>query len=229
MAIDPNIFGTAYLDTENFRAGAALFGVGMSLCDYPATEDGDAKLTGVLQAASRVIDAETGLTFTPGDHAEQHHFDFATRQVKLNNHPVAQIVSFRVIFSPGSQQTFQSSDIYINNQLGYIELTDIAVGFGIITEYLSLGLTDPVAEIVYKSFQDVPQAVKLACGYQAAKMINDGYVDKELPANFGAIDLDGIKINNRKGFINSKEQKEASVLDPTAARLLAGFKRISVR
>ena len=229
MAIDANLFGTAYLDAENFRANAAAFGVGMSLADYPAGNAGDQALSRVLQAASRLIDSHTGLDFSPEPRTEQHLFDFGTRRIKLNNPPVSAVNSFRVVFSPGTNQVFNSSDFYINNQLGYVELTDIAVGFGIITEYLSLGLSDPVAEITYTSYLDVPRPVKLACGYQAGKMINDGFVDKTIAPNFGQLEINGLTVNNKKGYRLKAEDIKASTLDPTAEKLLSQFKKITLR
>lgn len=51
MPVEANIFGAAYLDTDNFRQSQSLFGVGMAMCDYPANDAGDAKLLLALAAA----------------------------------------------------------------------------------------------------------------------------------------------------------------------------------
>ena len=88
-----DLFGPAYLDAATFRQMTAFFGVGMALCDYPDTDDGNLKLTQVLQAASRAIDAFCAKTFAPDDLVEQHALDLATRQFTVNNPPVSEIVS----------------------------------------------------------------------------------------------------------------------------------------
>ncbi|MBS1795781.1 MAG: hypothetical protein JSS81_18140 [Acidobacteria bacterium] len=88
-----DLFGPAYLDAATFRQMAGLFGVGMAFCDYPDTDDGNLKLTQVLQAASRAIDAFCAKTFAPDDLTEQHALDLATRQFTVNNPPVVRIVS----------------------------------------------------------------------------------------------------------------------------------------
>lgn len=229
MATDTEIFGLPYLDADNFRAGAAVFGVGMALADFSDSAEGNRKLNIALCAASRLIDAETGRDFSPAERTEQHHFDFASRQLRVRNAPIAEVVSLSIIFAPGTSQTFSPADIYINNSLNYIEITDAAIGFGIISERLNMGLTNPVAEIVYKSATDIPKAIRLACGYQAAKMINDGFVDKTLPANFGQIDMDDFVINNKKGYRLKKEDIFAARLDATAESLISQFKTITVR
>ncbi len=223
------LFGNAYLDAESFRKNATLFGVGMAFCDFPDDDEGNEKLLNVLQAASRMIDSEAGKDFTPGNRSEQHLFDFAKRQIKVNNPPVSEIISVNIIFSPGASQVFTPQDCYINNQLSYIEITDLAIGLGVITNYLNLGLSDPVAEIVYKSAQDVPKHVALATGYQAAKMINEGFVDTQLPPNFGQIDMGGLTINNKKGYRLKAEDVNATVIDPMAKKLLNSDKTITVR
>lgn len=230
MSVVYELFGIPYLDAENFRFNANVFGVGMPLdCAYPATTEGNQKLALVLQAASRMIDAHTCRDFSPENRSEQHEFNFVSGRISVNNPPVAEIVNFRIIYSPGNYQQFTADDFYINNQLSFIELTALTAGFGIVTEILKLGLTNPVAEITYKSYQDVPKPVSLACGYQAAKMINEGFVDATLPPNFGQLDMDGITVNNKKGYRLKAEDIQAAQMDSSAEQLLSAYKSITVR
>lgn len=221
-----NNYGTAYLDVESFRQSAALFGVGMSLsCDYPESTEGNTAIAFALQAASRHIDAFCARTFTPEDLKEQHLFDPATWRFQVNNPPVTEIVSCAIRYGLNSTITILPADIYVCNQQKYLEivrrlesLTTLEIG----TE-----LINPVIEVVYKSLQTVPANVQLACGYQAAHLINEGFVDKMLPPNFGKLDLTGLSINNKKGYKSSGE-KLAETISPGAERLLISERKISI-
>lgn len=219
-------YGTAYLDTESFRASAAMFGVGMSLaCDYPATTEGDAKLAFVLQSASRHIDAFCARDFIPADKSEQHPFNLETWRFSVNNPPVTSIVSCAIRYGLDSTITIPPADVFINNQQKYLEI--IRRLEAVTTMEIGTELLSPVVEIVYKSLQAVPINVKLACGYQAGHLMNSGFVDKILPPNFGKIDMEGFSVNNKKGY-RSSEEMSAGSFSAEAERLLIAEKKFSV-
>ncbi len=219
MAVDPNLFGTAYLDAESFRDMAGLFGVGMAFCDYPATNDGNAKLLRVLQAASRAIDAFCAKDFAPADRSEQHALDLTTWQFKVNRPPVTEIVSCTIRYAADGTITIHPSKIYVNNQQRFCEITRDLDGSLMILETIGTELREPQIEVVYKSTQDIPMHVKLACGFQAGHLINSGFADKVLPPNFGKIDMGGLSVNNKKGY-RSSEEMSAGSFSPDAERLL---------
>ncbi len=226
MAVDPFIFGVAYLDAETFRASAELFGVGMAFTDYPDTPDGDSKLSRVLQAASRTIDAFCGQVFTPDDIVETQSFDPETWQFSTNNQPVISISACVMRLGVTSTMTIPPNHLYINNQKGYVEIgRDYQAA--ILVSNTPLWLSEPQIEVTYKSAQSVPSPVKLACGYQAGHLINTGFVDKLLPANFGKLDIGGLSVNNKKGYRSSEEMTSGS-LSPDAERILTPLKQFSV-
>ena len=215
-----SIFGAAYLDVLNFRAAAALFGAGMAMCDYPAGS-GDSALLNALAAASRMIDNHCGRDFLPEPKNETHRLDLTNWRFQTNNPPVFQIVSCRVRYASDGYILINPDRVYINNQQNYCEITRTFDGGLTILDQIGTELAEPQVEVVYQSRQDVPANVRLACGYQTAHLINSGFVDKTLPANFGKLDLGGLSVNNKKGYKSSDEQQAGS-LSAEAKRLLSG-------
>lgn len=224
MAVDANLFGIAYLDAENFRYNAELFGVGTSISKYLDSEDGNKRLALVLQAASRAVDTFCGRDFLAADKSESHKLDLTTWQFRVNHPPVISISACVVRQAIDGAITIDPSSVYINNQKGYVEITrglDSVVG---ILSAVGSEIDGPIVEVTYKSYQDIPNEVKVGCGYQAGHMINAGYVDAMVPPNFGTVDLSGLKINNRKGA-GSQEQKAQVGFSPEAERVLSPFRR----
>lgn len=219
-------YGIAYLDTDSFRASAALFGVGMSLCNYPATNDGNAKLAFVLQSASRMIDAFCARDFLLANKVEKHPLDLSNWQFKVNNPPVIEVVSCLVRYAIDGHITIDPDKVFVNNQQGFLEIARYFEGTVQIME-IGTELNQPIVEITYKSLQSVPTNVQLACGFQAGHMINTGFVDATLPPNFGKVDMSGLSINNKKGYRSSEEMMAGS-FSPEAERMLIAEKKISI-
>ncbi len=222
---DP-LFGVAYLGAADFRPSAKLFGVEMSfVATYPDTSPGNASLDIVLQAASRAIDAHCGRNFLAADITEKHDLNTATWQFSVNNTPVSSITSCLIRYAVDGSITIDPAKIYINNQKGYCQITWAVSALEVIVAQLGTALTEAQVEIVYKSLQAVPNEVKLATGYQAGHMINSGYVDANIPPNFGKLNIKGMDLNNRKGFKSAEDQHAAS-FSPDAERLLQPFKKL---
>jgi len=218
-------FGVAYLGAEDFRTSAKLFGVEMSFVgNYPNDAPGNVALELVLQAASRAIDAYCGRVFTPADITENHDLDTNTWQFPVNNSPVSSITSCVIRYAVDGSITITPADVFINNQKGYCEITGAVSSLDVIVAQLGSALSSAQVEVVYKSLQSVPDAVKLATGYQAGHVINSSYVDANIPPNFGKLNIKGMDLNNRKGFKTADEQKAAS-FSPDAERLLQPFKK----
>lgn len=230
MTVAADLFGTAYLDAESFREHAELFGVGMSIANYPVPESPspatETKLNRVLQAASRAVDAFCGREFTAGDFVEKHILDMITWRFSVNNGPVSTISACVIRLGIESTITIPTGRLYIDNQRGYVEIArDMQTA--IVASGTPTSINEPTVEVTYKSLQTVPSPVKLATGYQAGHMINNGFVDAAIPANFGALDLEGLVMNNKKGP-KSSEEAWVSSFSPEAERLLTPFKSFVV-
>lgn len=223
MPVESDLFGIAYLDAESFRAAAELFGVGMSLRDYPDDVDGNAKLTRVLQAASRSVDAFCGRDFTDEEKTENHALDPVTWHFTVNHPPVSSIDSCAIRYAVDSTVTVDPDHIYINNQKGYLEIGREAQN--LFEQVGLMSLAETQVEITYVSNASVPKPIKLATGYQTGHMINAGFVDKNLPPNFGKVDIGGLTINNKKGS-KSHEEMRSSSFSPDAERILTPYRRL---
>lgn len=227
MPVAADAFGIAYLDAATFRSAAEMFGVGMALADYPATDPGSAKLALVLQAASRAVDAFCGRDFDPADRTETHQLDLSTWQFPVNNPPVASVSSCIVRYAIDGTIVIPVPHVYINNQKGYCEIVRAMDATVLLAAQLGTEIAGPQVEVTYKSLQSVPKAVALGTGFQAGHMINTGFVDKTLPPNFGSVDLDGLKLNNKKGNKSADEMVSGS-FSADAERVLMPYKRIAV-
>lgn len=221
------LFGITYLETEDFRLSQSLFGAGMAMCDYANTTEGNLRLLNVLAAASRMIDAFCGRDFSPAAKTEQQKFTNG-RQFQVNCFPVAEIIQCKIKFTTTFSETLPVTDIYVNNQAQYLEITALNQSqIAIESHLVAVALEEPVIEIIYTSYQSIEPAVRLACGYQAAHLINSGFVDKMMPPNFGKLDMSGLSINNKKGY-KSAEEKSAGSMNAEAERLLAPYRSLIV-
>jgi hypothetical protein len=227
MAVAENLFGTAYLDAESFRAHAELFGVGMAFADYPESPEGDKKLDRVLQAASRAIDAETGRNYSPESKTETHRLDLRNWRFSVNNPPVIEIVSCKIRYATDGVISVNPTRVFISSQQNYLEITRFSEEALALLGTIGTEISEPQVEIEYKSLQTVPSNVRLACGYQAGHLINSGFADKTLPPNFGKLEMGDLKINNKKGYRSSEEMRSGS-FSAEARHLLAGEIKISV-
>lgn len=225
--VPDDLFGIAYLDAESFRAAAGLFGVGVAMSGYPDDDTGNQKLEFALQAASRVIDSYCCRNFIGDPISEQHRITGDVWKFTVNCPPVSSVEACSIRYAIDSTLIIKPSDVYINNQEGLLEIPRGIDAVAQILSILGSELENIVAEVLYYSFEDIPPAVRSATGYQAAMMMNGGYVDANVPANFGAIDLGGMKLNNRKGSRNSADAFDGSIA-PEAARLLLPYRKISV-
>lgn len=224
MAVPSDLFGVAYLDAESFRATAKLFGVGVAFIEYPTGSAGDTKLAHVLQAASRSVDQFCGKVFTPANITEKCRLIQPQRQFVVQNPPVAEIVSCAIRYAKEGAITIPAENVYINNQQGYCEISQIDEATIAVYESLGSEIDGPIVEVVYKSLQSVPNPIKLATGYQAGYMINRGFVDTMVPSGLGAIDLGGMALNSRKGRKESEDEDNS--FSPEAAKLLAPYRRL---
>ena len=216
-----SILGTPYLDPQGFIDRAASFGAGVAVAGKTATD-----VLPLVAAASRAVDAYCGRTFLSGEISETHAWDARTRRTKVNQPPVATLVSYHIRFGAGAGNLteFDAAQVFVSNQENYLELAELALAASplIASGLFSLGLTEAQVEIVYVSLATVPQQVAAATGFTAAKMANEGYSSAQLPDGLARMKLGGLEMQRRAA------SDDTDLVPPVAKQLLAGFKRVAI-
>lgn len=170
-----DIFGVLYLSPDDFIARARAFGVSVA----GMTPD---ELTPTIAAASRLVDAKVARQFLPDAIVETHRFNMETRRVSVNQPPVMALESFAIRFAPGAVANFQVGDVLVSNQENYLELASLALSSDITGVLYPVGISEPQAEIRYRSYQQVPQAAALATGFITADLLQKAEANDLLPA-----------------------------------------------
>ena len=210
------IFGISYLSASEFIARKAAFPV----TDNAVPTD-KASLLAQLAAASRLVDQITGKSFVPDeDITEQHMWNAETRRIRVSQPPIASISSFQIFIGPATYANFLSSDLFVNNDIGYVEVASLAMASSILTPALSSLGIDPVVKIVYKSVAEVPPHVKLATGYIAAQAMEKAFVHSEMPSGIQEIVIGGNTKVRRFDSSGSKNNKDIFSDIPDVAMLL---------
>jgi hypothetical protein len=229
---DP-ILGFSYLSVEDFKSRAAIFGCAQAV----AAIGEDDLILALLAAASRAIDAEVGRDFLSGQVGENHKFDLATRRVKVNRPPLVSLVSYRIRTGAGLVSSFSVApvttdgvnnvsfgSIYYNRQENYLELSSLAMAGSMTSTLVSLGLSEPQAEIVYTSLQDVPKQVIAATGYTAALAINESAANKMIAPGLASVKADDVEVKRS----TSKSAGGEVGIPLKAKQLLRGLSRIAI-
>lgn len=207
-----DVLGVLFLSPEAFTARARSFGV-----DLTGIPPEDVKVT--LALASRAVEAHCGRSFVPDALSETHRWNHATRRVTVNQPPVLTLVSFVVEYAPGVTLPFRVEDITVNNQENYLEVASLALSAGLGGAVQTLGLSEPLVKLTYKSYQSVPGAVAAAVGFTAAHFLNESAANEFVPAG-----LSTYKVAN-----TAFSRRSAGVELPAIARqLLSPFVRIAV-
>ncbi|NWJ94572.1 MAG: hypothetical protein HXX20_02220 [Chloroflexi bacterium] len=198
MALDTDaILGTAYLSVSDFKARSDTFGATEAIASKS-----DTAILGYLASASRAIDNYLGRHYGQGNFTENHKWDFYNKRIYPNCPPVISLVSYKLRTGANYLSTFVTSpvngttfgEIYYNQQENYLEIASMASAFAMTTQLLGLGLKDPQVEIVYTSWQTVPQSVAAATGYTAAMLATEALVNQQIPLGIQMMQADSVKI-----------------------------------
>jgi hypothetical protein len=212
-----SVLGSSYLDKDFFIANARTFGVQALIGDWSSND-----VLGALTNASRMVDAFTRKSFDPAAITEQHNWNPGTRRTKVNQPPIMELISYQIRTSPGTVSTFELNTIYINNQENYVELASLSLAGSLTSQMISLGMTTPIVEITYKSYQSVPSQVAAAVGFTAADIINRSASNDLLPAGLASV-KDGDMAISRHGLAGQSE-----TIPDRAKDLLQIYSRIAV-
>lgn len=212
-----SILGATYLNPAEFTSRAVVFGVRAAL------PTDSSLIQAALAAASRAIEAECGRSFLPDDITETHRFDPVRRRISVNQPPVMALTAFHLVIGPTMRSDVSTSAVYVNNQENYLELVSFAQAVVITPKLVTLGLTEIQAEVVYKSYQSVPEGVAAACGFTAGKILNEMYTSSQMPDG-----ITRVKLGNALDVQRRATADDAGLVPPIAKTLLNPYKRIAV-
>jgi len=228
--------GVAYIAEATFRAAAAAYG-----CTAGVAALSTNNLKEILALASRSVDAYcAGQGFDPdAEIVENHDFDLNSRQIRPNQPPVVDLISFKIRTGPQSVTSFTLTPtaqdaggnvvswgaIFYNRQENYLELSSLSVAGNQVSTLISLGLMKAQAEISYKNGTSVPPEVVAATGYQAAHLINMSRLDNQITPGVLSMATPELSITRETG---QRTGRTADALHPMVALLLRKPTFISV-
>jgi hypothetical protein len=133
--------GTAYLTAAQFQDHLT----GMDLTGIT-----DAQLLDYIRQASRLADHYIRGTFDVMTRSERQVWS-NVRRFYPNALPVHAVRDLVLHIGGGQTATIAPTDLFINNQGGYIEVVSLATAVGLSAELVSLGLVQVVAHCTYKT------------------------------------------------------------------------------
>lgn len=133
--------GTAYLTAAQFQDHLT----GMGLTDIT-----DAQLLDYIRQASRLADHYIHGTFDVTTRSEQQVWS-NVRRFYPQALPVHAVRDLVLHIGGGQRATIAPTDLFINNQGGYIEVVSLATAVGLSAELVSLGLIQVIAHCTYKT------------------------------------------------------------------------------
>jgi hypothetical protein len=226
------VLGVSYIDPEYFIENAKVFGC--QATGYTAET-----ILPLLAAASRMIDGEVGRSFLSAQIAENHRFDLATRRIKVNQPPIQTLVSYKIRTGAGLVSSFLVAPVttdgvnnvsfgavYYNRQENYLELSSLAMVGSLTNAIVSLGLSEPQVEIVYTSYQSVPQQVIAATGFMAAALLNESAANEILVPGLESAEADDVKVRRARSHSGGGQGQVA--MPANVKMLLRGLSRIAI-
>lgn len=124
------------------------------------------EMEALIEQASLLAEAEAGManggTWLLKEYSEQHVWR-ATHRVYVYNWPVISVGSLALRVGAQVSASIPLLDLYINNGGHWIEVSSLALAFGVAPEIVSLGLAQPIVEVTYTAGYDViPSDIKYA-------------------------------------------------------------------
>ncbi len=216
-----DILGVGLIDTDFFIENARIFGCGAIIEDWNRDQ-----VEGIIALASRAVEAYCGRDFTPDTIAEMHKWNPRTRRITVMQPPVSELVSYNILVGPnGPRASFPITDIFINNQENYLELSSLAFANTLVEPVMSLGILEPQVEVTYKSYQSVPTGVRAAVALTAAEGIS-----KSNGADILSLGLSSMKIGDMSVTRSGAVAQESGMMVPQRAQklLLQNVSRVVV-
>jgi len=193
----------------------------------------NAEMEALIARASALAEAEAGLanggSWLLTEYINEQHSWRQTHRAYLYNWPVSELTEVRIRVGAQTSATIQGTEVYVNNTAHHIEISSLALAFGIAPDIVSLGLAEPVVEVDYiAGYEIIPDDIKHAVAIIAASLYLSKLLFEEGTAgvvsftigsyqvSFGTKQLGGVA-----GFAN--------FVPDQAKLLLRGYKSIFLR
>lgn len=136
------------------------------------------EIEALIARASRVAESYAGLarngSWLETEYVnEQHPWNRGgnTHRVYLFNQPIVSVDALRIRIGATSSAVIQGTELYTNNTGGYVEISSLALAFGVAPEIISLGLATPEIEVDYTAgYSTIPEDIKQAVAIIASAM-----------------------------------------------------------
>lgn len=215
-------WSTGYLTVSEFRN----YEMG-DLNDFDGAPLPDSKLDRFLGLASRAVDAYCGQHFGLEQVTERHAWKIKTRRIYPRQSNVQSLVSLRIYVSAGQKADFQLSDLFLNSQENYVEVTSLAtVTYSLFPAIVALGLLEPTSELTYiHGFSAIPQDIKDATAFLAVDLLG-----RDALARQGATGLNRLIVGETQMFFEQPIKGIAHQYMPAhAAALLDRWIKLHIR
>lgn len=176
--------GTAYLTARQFQDHL----VGLDLTGIP-----DDDLLNYIRQASRDADSYIHGTFDVVARSERQIWSNVRRfypQV-LPVHAVRDVI---LHIGGGLTATIGPTDLFINNEGGYVEVVSLATSVGLSAELVSLGLVQVVAELTYKTGGGMRDALNLGVSWTSTTTLAEDIGSTD--TSFDVADASDLSVND---------------------------------
>jgi len=141
----------------------------------------EAQMEALIDRASRLAESEAGVplggSWLATDYENEQHSWRSTHRIYLYHWPVQTLSEVRIRVGAQTSAVIQATEIYMNNTAHYVEISSLALAFGVAPDIVSLGLAEPVVEVDYTAGYDViPNDIKEAVAIIASAQ----YLNKKL-------------------------------------------------
>ena len=189
--------GTPYLTAAQFQE---------HLTGLDLTGITDAQLLDYIRQASRLADSYIHGTFAVSTMIERQRWT-QMRRFYPTSLPAHAARLLRLHIGGGQTADINPPDLFPNNQSGYIEVVSLATAVGLSAELVSLGLTEVVAELTYKTGGGQRSVQPIGVAYVAntttTEVLDDSETGVDVADATGLAVNDVIRVNDESMWIDA--------------------------
>jgi len=191
----------------------------------------DPEMEAIIERASLLAESAASLpmggSWLETDYVnEQHPWRHNSRRVYLYNWPVTDVTEVRLRVGASTSAAIQGTEIYTNNSGRYIEISALALAFGIAPAIVSLGLAEPEVEVDYTAgYATIPDDLKTAVAIIASAQLVNKQAFEEGTAGVASFTIGSYMVSFSQRGVESSGLAGFSNYVPDAAKLiLRGYK-----